>query len=66
VLELAAKQGWLATGRLYPLTLPDEYQLQNSPAAQYDDAGLNAAQIADKAVELLQNQGEADVRRHSC
>lgn len=65
VLELAAKQGWLEHGRLYPLTLPDEYQAQNTPAAQYDEAGLSAKKIADKAVEIL-NKGEAHVRRHSC
>lgn len=55
VLELAAKEGWLQQpyGRLYPLTLPDIFQAQNTPAAMYDEAGLNAAQIADKAAELI-------------
>lgn len=61
VLECAAKQGWLDTSsyaRLYPLTLPDEFQPQGKPEQMYADAGLNAEQIAKKAIELMQPAGE--------
>jgi len=56
VLELAAKQGWLDStryGRLYPITLPDEYMPQGNPERMYADAGLNAAEIIEKVRELL-------------
>lgn len=48
VLEFAAKEN-LAT-RILPLHLPDIYQEHGKPQVQYDDAGLNAAQLV-KAVQ---------------
>jgi 1-deoxy-D-xylulose-5-phosphate synthase len=57
VLELAARNGWLDASNkpasIRTLTLPDAYQDHNSPKAQYDEAGLNAEQIAATAREVL-------------
>lgn len=61
VLEMASWNGWFADAgyaRLYPLCLPDVYQQQGNPTVMYDDAGLNAEQITDKALELLKLQPE--------
>lgn len=55
VLETATNHGWLdnASCKLRSLTLPDTYQAHDKPERMYDEAGLNAPQIAEKALELL-------------
>lgn len=56
VATLVAREGWVESagyGRLFPMYLPDSYIAQNTPSAMYDEAGLNAAQIAAKLRELL-------------
>ncbi|MDE3015667.1 MAG: 1-deoxy-D-xylulose-5-phosphate synthase [Pseudomonadota bacterium] len=54
VLEFAAREGLLSgKAKLLPLTLPDTFIEQNAPHAQYDEAGLNAAQI----ITAVENAG---------
>ena len=49
-----ARAGALDHGlKLRPLTLPDRFQDQDAPAKQYDDAGLNAAQIVMTVLAAL-------------
>ena len=49
-----ARSGALDNGlKLRPLTLPDRFQDQDAPAKQYDDAGLNAAQIVMTVLAAL-------------
>jgi 1-deoxy-D-xylulose-5-phosphate synthase len=65
VLEFAARAGLLSgKAKLLPLTLPDRFIEQNVPHTQYDEAGLNAAQIIQavesrlgKAPVLVKNRG---------
>ncbi len=59
VLEYLAKSGALDKGlKIRPMTLPDVFQDQDSPAAMYEAAGLNARHIASLAIETL---GRGDV-----
>jgi 1-deoxy-D-xylulose-5-phosphate synthase len=54
VLEFCAGDGLLDQGlKIRTLTLPDMFQEHDNPEKQYDEAGLNARQIADKAKNLL-------------
>jgi 1-deoxy-D-xylulose-5-phosphate synthase len=54
VLEFAAREGLLsAKCALLPLFLPDHFIEHNAPAAQYDEAGLNAPQIVKSVMERL-------------
>ncbi len=54
VLEFLAEEGLLDSGlKVRTMTLPDIFQDQDSPAAQYDEAGLNAKHIAALASSLL-------------
>ena len=54
VLHFLAEQGALDGGKkIRTMTLPDIYQDQNSPAKMYDEAGLNAAHIVERAREML-------------
>jgi len=59
VLEHLATVGALDTGlKIRPMTLPDMFQDQDSPAAMYETAGLTARHIAARAIEAL---GRGDV-----
>ena len=54
VLHLLAERGALDRGlKIRTLTLPDVFQDQASPSIMYDDAGLNAKQIAITAIAAL-------------
>ncbi|TVQ83442.1 MAG: 1-deoxy-D-xylulose-5-phosphate synthase [Micavibrio sp.] len=54
VLQDYAASGLLDGGlKIRNLTLPDMFLPQDKPQKQYDAAGLNAAQIADAAKQLL-------------
>lgn len=53
VLECLANNDLLGALRVRTLTLPDVFQDQDTPEKQYDEAGLNAAQIAACAATLL-------------
>ena len=54
VLQLLAEKGALDAGlKIRTLTLPDVFQDQDSPAAMYAAAGLNADQIAASALAAL-------------
>ena len=54
VLHHLATRGLLDRGlKIRPMTLPDRFLDHDTPAKQYDEAGLNAAQIAAKAQEAL-------------
>jgi len=59
VLEHLARVGALDRGlKIRPMTLPDEFQDQDSPYAMYEVAGLNARHIAARAIEAL---GRGDI-----
>ena len=54
VLQFAAEHGILQNyARILPLTLPDSFLEHNTQQAQYEAAGLNAEQIAEKARNLF-------------
>lgn len=55
VLHFAADQGLLdgAYARLRTLHLPDVYQNHDKPEKMYDEAGLNAPQIAARVLEAM-------------
>jgi 1-deoxy-D-xylulose-5-phosphate synthase len=54
VLHLLAEKGALDRGlKIRTLTLPDVFQDQAAPAIMYDEAGLNAKQIAIAAVAAM-------------
>ncbi|MBV9521204.1 MAG: 1-deoxy-D-xylulose-5-phosphate synthase, partial [Alphaproteobacteria bacterium] len=54
VLHHLAHRGLLEHGlKVRPLVLPDRFIDHNAPHLQYDEAGLNARQIADMALEAL-------------
>ncbi|MHC3127002.1 1-deoxy-D-xylulose-5-phosphate synthase [Brevundimonas sp. GN22] len=54
VLQMLAEKGALDRGlKIRTMHLPDIFQDHNSPAAMYDEAGLNAKHIAAKAIEAL-------------
>ncbi len=54
VLNFLATAGLLESGlKIRPMTLPDHFVEQDSPAAQYDAAGLNARHIVDQALLAL-------------
>ncbi len=54
VAHLLAEHGVFDTGLKYrSMVLPDSFIAQNSPAAMYDAAGLNAAQIEGRVLEVL-------------
>lgn len=64
VLQHLAWRGLLETGlRVRPMCLPDRYIDHENPRKQYDDAGLNAAQIVANALGALgSGQGVQPVR----
>jgi len=54
VLQTLALEGLLDAGlKVRPMTLPDRFIDHGGPAAQYDEAGLNARQIAAMALSAL-------------
>lgn len=57
VLQFMARDGLLDSGKLKTRTLhlPDSFQDHDSPQKQYDQAGLNAAQIARTIISSLQS-----------
>lgn len=56
VLTLASDLGLTDAGlKIRTLRLPDLFQDQNSPDKQYDEAGLNAANIVDTVLKALRH-----------
>lgn len=56
VLTLASDEGLIDAGlKLRTLRLPDAFQDQDKPEAQYDAAGLNAPQIVDCVLKALRH-----------
>ena len=56
VLTMASDAGLLDTGlKIRTMRLPDVFQDQDSPAKQYDEAGLNAPQIVDTVLKALRH-----------
>ena len=56
VLTLASDEGLIDAGlKLRTMRLPDMFQDQDSPQAQYDEAGLNAPQIVDCVLKALRH-----------
>ena len=54
VLTLASDEGLIDSGlKLRTMRLPDQFQDQDSPMKQYDEAGLNAPQIVDTILKAL-------------
>ncbi len=54
LLQHCAQAGLLdGPARIRTLCLPDVFQEHNTPAAQYDEAGLNARQILETALKTL-------------
>jgi 1-deoxy-D-xylulose-5-phosphate synthase len=54
VLTLASDEGLIDAGlKLRTLRLPDVFQDQDSPAKQYDEAGLNAPQIVETVLKAM-------------
>lgn len=60
VLHRLACDGLLDKGlKIRPMTLPDTFQDQDSPAKQYDQAGLTARHIVARVLEALGREEEA-------
>jgi 1-deoxy-D-xylulose-5-phosphate synthase len=56
VLTLASDEGITDNGlRIRTMRLPDIFQDQDKPEAQYDEAGLNAPQIVDTVLRALKH-----------
>ncbi|MDE1146976.1 MAG: 1-deoxy-D-xylulose-5-phosphate synthase [Azospirillaceae bacterium] len=54
VMQYLAEEGLFDAGlKFRPLVLPDRYQEHDSPAKQYDEAGLNANGIVDTVLKAL-------------
>jgi len=51
VLSFAAKENLLSKTKILPLYLPDIYQEHGNPHKMYDEAGLNAEQLAATALK---------------
>ena len=64
VLQFLATAGLLDNGlKIRPMVLPDRFIEHNSPATQYDDAGLNARHIVATALAALgREETEAGAR----
>lgn len=56
VQAFAAKENLDQKCKLLPLTLPDMFQEHGKPHAQYDEAGLNAAQLVTTALAHLKKK----------
>ena len=58
-----AVSGLLDIGcKVRPMVLPDTYQDHDSPARQYEEAGLTARDIVATALQALGVEGKAAVR----
>jgi 1-deoxy-D-xylulose-5-phosphate synthase len=56
VLTMASDEGLIDAGlKLRTLRLPDKFQEHENPMKQYDEAGLNAPQIADAVLKALRH-----------
>lgn len=56
VLTMASDEGLTDTGlKIRTMRLPDVFQDQDKPDAQYDQAGLNAPQIVDTVLKALRH-----------
>jgi 1-deoxy-D-xylulose-5-phosphate synthase len=56
VLTLASDEGLLDYGlKIRTMRLPDVFQDHDTPDKQYDEAGLNAAQIVETALKALRH-----------
>ena len=56
--------GGLDSGlKIRPMTLPDEFQDQDTPYNMYETAGLNARHIAARAIEALGRGDIAEIER---
>ena len=56
VLTMASDEGLTDAGlKIRTLRLPDVFQDQDKPDAQYDEAGLNAPQIVDTVLKALRH-----------
>ncbi len=54
MLTLASDEGLLDGGlKIRTMRLPDRFQEHDSPAKQYDDAGLNAPHIVETVLKAL-------------
>ena len=65
VLTMASDEGLTDAGlKIRTMRLPDVFQDQNKPEAQYDEAGLNAPQIVDTVLKALRHNstGVAEAR----
>ncbi|KQM22037.1 1-deoxy-D-xylulose-5-phosphate synthase [Novosphingobium sp. Leaf2] len=65
VLTMASDEGLTDAGlKIRTMRLPDVFQDQNKPDAQYDEAGLNAPQIVDTVLKALRynSAGVAEAR----
>lgn len=60
VLTMASDEGLIDAGlKLRTMRLPDRFQDQDKPEAQYDEAGLNAPHIVDTVLKALRwNEAE--------
>jgi len=62
VLHFLAVNGLLDQGvKVRPMVLPDRFQDQDSPARQYEEAGLNAAHIVATACKALGIDGTLEM-----
>jgi 1-deoxy-D-xylulose-5-phosphate synthase len=62
VLHFLAIDGLLDNGlKVRPMVLPDRYQDHDNPNKQYDEAGLNAAQIVGNVLMALGVEGRPQV-----
>ncbi|OOL16990.1 1-deoxy-D-xylulose-5-phosphate synthase [Bombella intestini] len=59
VVQHLANTGLLDQVRFRPMALPDTWIDHNTPAAQYEEAGLTAHHIADLALKALDGKAEA-------
>jgi 1-deoxy-D-xylulose-5-phosphate synthase len=63
VLQHLALRGLLDRGlKIRPLVLPDRFIDHDTPAKQYDQAGLTAKHIAQAALQALGRAAERSVR----
>jgi 1-deoxy-D-xylulose-5-phosphate synthase len=54
VLQFMARDGLLENGlKVRPMVLPDRFQDHHTPSVQYDEAGLNAAQIVAEVLTAM-------------
>jgi 1-deoxy-D-xylulose-5-phosphate synthase len=59
VMQFMANEGYLDSGlKVRVMTLPDIFQDHDTPAKQYEEAGLSARQIVAKALEAIGQQGQ--------